>query len=204
MRNAGFLLFAISFFGILAFPSCSGDSKHPSELASADSLCKVLKTADSLFNSMDSAVVTKSLQQINYSLAYIQQNQKDTIGRAEGKMLLEFYKIKRPLIAYSKQKKEVANNMHQEKEQCENLSHDLKHNTLDTKLDLKTCLQNERSRVAAISSFCSAIAPAVSRSMKNFKDLYPQIETRVNQLKAKGGKEPIGLDKINDSNEDKD
>ncbi len=204
MRNARCLFILFFLSGILTFPSCTGDPKHPSELASADSLNRTMKIADSLFRSMDSVKIKQSLFQINYSLAFIQLNQKDTINREEGQLLLNFYNLKRPLTAFSKQKKEIEQKIRQEKEQCADLAHDLKHNTLDPKLNLAACLKNERKRVEAITSFCTIVAPAVAESMKHFKELYPRIEARVNQLKAKGGKEPQGIDKLNDIKEDRD
>jgi hypothetical protein len=204
MKQVPFLLSVLFLSVTLMFLSCSSSPKHPAELAAADSLKKVIRTTDSVFRRIDSLAVNSTLHQITYCLAYIQLNQKDTIDKADGRTLLNFYQLKRPLSVFSKHRKEIEHKLAEQKLQCENLVHDLTHNTLDPKLDLSACLQNERRRVASIAGSTSFLTDAVSDALKKFKEQYPNLEGRMNTLKAKGGKEPQGLDKQSDADEDRD
>jgi hypothetical protein len=201
MKLASCLFVCVFIFCLSSLQSCSGDPKHPAELASADSLAKVVHTADSIFKTVDSLTVKKTLQQINYSLAYIQLNQKDTIDREEGRLLLNFYQLKRPLYVFTKHKSELSLKIVEQKQQSQNLAHDLRHNTLDAKLNIGNCLQDERRHAAPIIYSSETLVTAINEALKKFKEQYPLIESRVNALKAKGGKEPQGLDKMNDDEE---
>ena len=184
--------------------SCNGSPKHPAELASADSLCRVLKTMDSTYKHTDTLLLRKTLRSITYNLAYIQLNGKDTLSKEEGLRLMRYNSLKRPLRIYLQTNRLVAENIDKEKKQCENLAHDLKHNTLDSKLSASSCLMTEMRRVASLSNTVGSIYPTLKRTLLQTASFDSVIVKEVDMLKAKGGKEPADIDKLSQSMPDND
>jgi hypothetical protein len=176
----------------IAFASCSGAPKHPAELASADSLNRSMISIDSVFRRIDTVAVRKAYEKITYSLGYIQYNLKDTLPREEGLFLSGFYYVRRPLGICTKAAKELRQKIKEELTQCGNLAHDLRHNTLSEKLDPKTCIRKEREHVMALAASAGTLAPAVFQAMKTYEEKFSGVQTKVDELKAKGGKEPPG------------
>jgi hypothetical protein len=190
MKNYLFCIW--SLFGLtgILLTSCSGSPKHPMELAAADSLNRVIKSIDSVVRKIDSVAIQKAFEKIDYSLRYIQFNQKDTIRKEDGLMLQRFFTAKRPLSVYIKLGGELNRKIKEEKERCKNLAHDLRHNTLNANLDAKTCVASEQAHVASLALSANTLGPAITEAMKSFEDLQPKVEIMVKALQAKGGKEP--------------
>jgi hypothetical protein len=190
MKHSATSLLAILFSISALFMSCSGSPKHPAELATADSLNQVMKSMDTLFLKVDSIEVKNDFEKLVHSLAYIQFNLKDTLPREDGLLLSHFFNLKRPLGYYVKLGGELNRKIKEEKERCLNLSHDLKHNTLNSKLDVTSCVKNERNHVTSLILSAEALLPAVANALKDYKELVPKIDSKVEEIKAKGGKEP--------------
>jgi hypothetical protein len=201
MNRTGYILFLLMTLA-LAFHSCSNSPKHPAELATADSLCRVAKASDSVLNTIDTLEVKKMLKQLNYSLAYIQLNRKDTLSRGEGAQLSSFYILKKPLTIFLKKQQEIRIKNKLELEQCRNLMHDLQHNTLEAKLDAHACMEKERLRSEAISHSLASIFPSIHEIIKRYREQYTPIEAQVNELKAKGGTEPISPENTSGKDDD--
>jgi hypothetical protein len=186
-------LFFISYFLCLAgiaFSSCFSSPKHPAELATADSLCKVIAPMDSLFRKTDSLVVKKMFADIDYKLAYIRYNQKDTVLTAEAAILTRYYNAKIVAGIYLKLGGELQRKIKEEKERCANLAHDLRHNTLKSSLDPRTCVEGERMHQASLSLSLNTMGPALLEARRAYKELTPKVDTIIDSLKAKGGQEP--------------
>ncbi len=190
MKNYLFCIWSLLCLTGIILTSCSGAPKHPVELAAADSLNRVIKSIDSVVHKIDSVAVKKAFEKIEYSLRYIQFNQKDTISKEDGLMLQRFFTAKRPLSVYMKLGKELNQKIKEEKERCKNLAHDLRHNTLNANLDAKACVANEQAHVGSLSLSATTLLPAITGALKSYEELQPRVESMVNNLKAKGGKEP--------------
>ncbi len=194
----------------LGFTSCSGVSKHPIELASADSLSKAVEVIDSVFKKIDTAAVHKAYDLLSSNLRYIKFNledptRKDTITRDERLFLTQFFNVKRVLGICTSDGRELLKKIHEEEIQCTSLAHDLRHNTLSEKLDAKTCLLREKQHVTALSNSAGMLAPAVLNAFKTYQEKMEGVLDKVKQLKATGGKEPpvlTGKKRTDDEDDD--
>ncbi|MFI5149006.1 MAG: hypothetical protein ACHQRM_04685 [Bacteroidia bacterium] len=184
--------------------SCSSSPKHPAELVSADSLYLVVKKLDSLRKHTDTVQIRKALRAVTYNLAYIQLNRTDTLSKEEGYRLSRYNNLKKPFLVYLSTNRLLAENIDKEKKQCENLAHDLRHNTLDSKLDAHNCLMTEMRRVAGLCNSAGSIFPMIQQTFTQITSLDSVIVKEVDALKAKGGKEPVDIDKLSQSGTDND
>ncbi|HXC04116.1 MAG TPA: hypothetical protein VNZ86_05140 [Bacteroidia bacterium] len=184
--------------------SCSGSPKNPAELVSADSLCHVVSKLDSACKHTDTLSIRKTLRAVTYNLAYIQLNRTDTLSREEGYRLARYNSLKKPLLMYLLSMKEIKDHIEEEKKQCENLAHDLRHNTLAPKLDARTCLNTEMRRVAGLCNSAGSIFPALKQTLIQISSMDSSIVPEVGRLKSRGGKEPVDIDKLSQSGTDND
>jgi hypothetical protein len=159
---------------------------------------------DSLFRKTDSLAIKKMFADIDYKLAYIQYNQKDTLRTPEAAILTRYYNAKIVAGIYIKLGGELQRKIKEEKQRCANLAHDLRHNTLKSSLDPKTCVEGERMHQASLSISVNALGPALLEAQKAYKELTPQVETFIGGLKAQGGQEPPAdmLNKADDKDND--
>jgi hypothetical protein len=170
--------------------SCFSNPKHPAELASADSLCKVLTPLDSLFRKTDSTEVKKIYAEVDNNLAYVQFNNKDSLTQDAGLLLSRYYNAKIILGVYVKLGGDLFRKIKEEKIRCTDLAHDLRHNTLKETLDPRMCVDSEKSHVASLAMSVSALRPELDRSLSTYKELNPKMITWMAALKSKGGVEP--------------
>jgi hypothetical protein len=193
MKKTGLLYSLVLALAAVLFQACSGASHYPAELQLADSLCTKLKVCDSLFKTVDTVEVKRKSKQLNYAIAYLQLNQKDTLGKEEGIQLTRFLALKRPFSYFLKEQSKVYQKLKEERKQCENLQHDL---------NARTCITEERNRCLVIFQASRLFFPGIHEILQTYSSLYPSIEARINTLRAKGGKEPEGLDKVNTDEDD--
>lgn len=196
------ILFLLLLVSALALHSCSNEPSHPAELAVSDSLFKASVTSDSILKSVDTLEIKKMIRQISYNLAYIQLNRKDTLGKQEGELLSSYFLLRKPLTIYLKKQDEIRKMNKVSREQCSNLRHDLKYNTIDKKLDLSDCIARERLRSGSITASLASIYPSVLEIIKSYRSVSPLIEERVKALKAAGGKEPAESGGTQDKDDD--
>ncbi|HTF03170.1 MAG TPA: hypothetical protein VK826_04060 [Bacteroidia bacterium] len=179
------LIFVVAIGSLLV--TCKGDD-YSQELATIDSLKKVLVATDSIIESLDPADVGKKAEEIGNNSKFIQFNVnklKDTLDFNTALLLTEY----RQTGKYFKQMKEdferVDKAIDSANVSLDNLAHDLKNNSLAEGIDAKASVKSESDQVGEMHAFAQAQVKKKQETREAYDTLVPKVNAFVQDISVK-------------------
>ncbi|TND08802.1 MAG: hypothetical protein FD123_2018 [Bacteroidetes bacterium] len=168
--------------------SCNSAPKNPKELAAADSLRADLRIADSLLKTLEKEKVKQAEDAVRGNSAFIEDGinkLQDTLDLETATFLTEYRSIAKILGIYVSNHDRLKGAIDSLKTSCDNLSHDLRNNSLAEGLDPVKSVNNERVQVHKLMNELNFLIPAVGNGLKTNDSLSPKIKAYIEELNAK-------------------
>lgn len=182
----GWLLIIAVFAASL--PSCKSGPKDPKALAQADSLRGELFRADSMLRALGKEKPEEASEAImnNTRIATAAINTlQDTIDVETATFMTRYRSIAKVLEAYVENYDKMKAALDSLTVNCNNLSHDLQHNTLADGLDPAKSVEHEREQAEEVIGQVRFLVPAVINGLKQNDTLEPKVKAYIDQVNQK-------------------
>lgn len=122
-------LFALPVI-LLAAASCNTETKYPKQIATLDSLHKVIEIKETEFRAIDTTAFAKMSAEATEKLAYVKSNYKDTMDLQTAVLISNYHSVLKPLNTFQSKKKLVDEETAYTKKQINSLARSLEKNAI--------------------------------------------------------------------------
>ena len=179
------LLFVVTIASLLV--TCKGED-YSKELASIDSLKKVLSSADSLIEEVDPEAIKKRGDEIGNNSKFIQFNVnklKDTLDFNTALMLTDYRAVGKDLRMMSENLEKLEKAVDSARVSSDNLSHDLTNHSLAKGIDAKASVESETEQIGEMHAYAKEMVKKKKQALESYDTLLPKVNSFVQQMSAK-------------------
>ena len=180
MRNKITFHFILSFIIIIC--SCSNGNKYKKEIATLDSLSKIIDSTEFILNSIDTNKVISAQNEIIDNSTIIQSLYNDTMKRKDVIVMDKYNYIKKFFVAFLNQKEIFYDQIRYSREQVKNLSHDLKKELLEED-KTKEYLSEEESEINDLNLKVKKSVNEIEQCLPVFEQTTPGIKLMIDSLR---------------------
>ena len=167
--------------------TCKGED-YTKELATIDSLKRVLVSTDSIIQSVDPADVTKKSEEISNNSKFIQFNVnklKDTLDFNTALLLTEYRQTGKSFKNMAENIERMEKAMDSAKVSLDNLAHDLTNHSLAEGVDAKTSVNAEATQIGEMHAFAAEMVQKKQETRALYDSMLPKVNEFVQQMSVK-------------------
>lgn len=179
------LLFVVTIGSLLV--TCKGED-YSKELASIDSLKKVLTSTDSLIEQADPEAIKKRGDEISNNSKFIQFNVnklKDTLDFNTALMLTDYRAVGKDLSTMCENLEKLEKAIDSARVSLDNLSHDLINHSLAEGIDAKASVESETEQIGEMHAYAKDMMKKKKEALESYDTLLPKVNSFVQQMSAK-------------------